>query len=60
MPKLAKVFKLNIKTLEREFYNEKNAESIYKEPNPTELLKLAEEKAKYFKIKKAKQGNLNF
>jgi len=60
LPKLAKVFKLNIKILEREFYSEKIAEIIYQEPNSSELLKLAEEKAKYFRTKKAKQGNLNF
>jgi transcriptional regulator with XRE-family HTH domain len=59
-PKLAKVFKLNVKTLEREFYSEKIAEIIYQESDSTELLKLAEEKAKYFKTKKSRQGNLNF
>lgn len=60
LPKLAKVFKLNVKTLEREFYSEKIAEIIYQESDSTELLKLAEEKAKYFKTKKSRQGNLNF
>lgn len=60
LPKLAKVFKLNVKTLEREFYSEKIAQIIYQEPDSTELLKLAEEKAKYFKTKKSRQGNLNF
>lgn len=60
LPKLAKIFKLNIKSLEREFYSEKIAEIIYQEKDSSELLKLAEEKAKYFRIKKAKQGNLNF
>lgn len=60
LPKLAKVFKLDIKTLEREFYSEKIAQIIYQESDSTELLKLAEEKAKYFKTKKSRQGNLNF
>lgn len=60
LPKLAKIFKLNIKTLEREFYSEKIAEMIYQESNSSELLKLAEEKAKYFRTIKVKQGNLNF
>lgn len=60
LPKLAKVFKLDVKTLEREFYSEKIAQIIYQEPDSTELLKLAEEKAKYFKTKKSRQGNLNF
>jgi transcriptional regulator with XRE-family HTH domain len=60
LPKLAKVFKLDVKTLEREFYSEKIAQIIYQESDSTELLKLAEEKAKYFKTKKSRQGNLNF
>jgi transcriptional regulator with XRE-family HTH domain len=60
LPKLAKVFRLDVKTLEREFYSEKIAQIIYQESDSTELLKLAEEKAKYFKTKKSRQGNLNF
>ena len=60
LPKLAEFFKLDIETLEREFYSEKIAEIIYQAPDPTQLLMLAEEKAKYLKSKKAKQGNLNF
>ena len=60
LPKLAKVFKLDIKTLKREFYSEKIAEIIYQAPDSEQLLVLAEEKAKYFKSKKVKQGNLNF
>jgi transcriptional regulator with XRE-family HTH domain len=60
LPKLAKVFKLDVKSLEREFYSEKIAQIIYQESDSTELLKLAEEKAKYFKTKKSRQGNLNF
>jgi len=60
LPKLAKVFNLNIKRLEREFYSEKIAIIIYKEPDTSELLRLAEEKAKYFRTKRAKQGTVNF
>jgi len=56
LPKLAEVFKLNIKTLEREFYSEKIAEIIYQESDSTEWLKLAKKKAKYFKTKKLGQG----
>lgn len=59
LPKLAKVFKLNIKTLEKEYYSERIAEIIYHNPNSAELLKLAEEKAKYYRILKTKQGSLN-
>jgi len=60
LPKLAKVFNLNIKRLEREFYSEKIAIIIYQEPDTSELLRLAEEKAKYFRTKRAKQRTVNF
>jgi len=48
LPKLAKVFNLNIKMLEKEFYSEKIATMIYRQTNSKELLKLAEEKIKYY------------
>lgn len=59
LPKLAKVFKLNIKMLEKEYYSERIAEIIYKNSDTAELLKLAEEKVKYYRILKTKQGSLN-
>jgi transcriptional regulator with XRE-family HTH domain len=60
LPKLAKVFKLDIKKLEKEFFSEKIAEMIYRVSDSTELLTLAEEKAKYYRVSKVKQGNLKF
>lgn len=60
LPKLAKIFKLDIKKLEKEFYSEKIAEMIYRVSDSTELLTLAEEKAKYYRVSKVKQGNLKF
>jgi transcriptional regulator with XRE-family HTH domain len=60
LPKLAKVFKLDIKKLEKEFFSEKIAEMIYHVPDSTEVLILAEEKAKYYRVSKVKQGNLKF
>jgi transcriptional regulator with XRE-family HTH domain len=60
LPKLARVFKLDIKKLEKEFYSEKIAEMIYRVSDSTELLTLAEEKAKYYRVSKVKQGNLKF
>jgi len=60
LPKLAKVFKLDIKKLEKEFYSEKIAEMIYSVSDSTDLLTLAEEKAKYYREHKVKQGNLKF
>lgn len=59
LPKLAKSFNLNLKELEKEFYSEKIAEIIYKEPNSNELLRLAEQKVDYLKQKNSIQGNLN-
>ncbi|MFA5818756.1 MAG: helix-turn-helix transcriptional regulator [Bacteroidales bacterium] len=59
LPKLAKVFKLNIKMLEKEYYSERIAEIIYQNSDTAELLKLAEEKVKYYRILKTKQGSLN-
>jgi transcriptional regulator with XRE-family HTH domain len=59
LPKLAKVFKLNLKSLEREYYSEKIAEILYQNPNSEELLRLAEEKAEYYRISKMRQGSLN-
>jgi HTH-type transcriptional regulator, competence development regulator len=60
LPKLAKIFKLDIKKLENEFYSEKIAEMIYRVPNSAELLTLAEEKAKYYRTKKVEQGKIKF
>lgn len=60
LPKLAKVFNLDINKLEKEFYSEKIAEMIYKVSDSTDLLTLAEEKANYYRVSKVKQGNLNF
>lgn len=60
LPKLATVFKLDLKKIEKEFYSEKIAEIIYRVSDSSDLLLLAEEKAKYFRLSKVKQGNLNF
>ena len=60
LPKLARFFKLDINNLEKEFYSEKIAEMIYKVSDSNDLLTLAEEKAKYFRESKVKQGNLKF
>ena len=54
LPKLADLFKLDIAKLEKEFLSEKIAELILKQEDTSEVLKLAKEKASYFKIKKNK------
>ncbi len=60
LPKMAETFNLNIKDLEREFYSEKIAEILYPQQDTNELLKLAEEKAQYLRLKRQEQGKLNF
>ena len=52
LPKLAKVFSLDLVTVEKEYYSEKIASIIYKKKDAKELFFLAEEKAKYLKTKK--------
>lgn len=60
LPKLAIVFKLDLKKLEKEFYSEKIAEMIYRVNDSTELLTLAEEKANYFSLSKVRQESIKF
>lgn len=60
LPKLSTVFNLDIKQLEHEYFSEKIAEIIYSQDEPYQLLKAAEEKAKYMRIKNLKQGEINF
>ena len=60
LPKLAETFDLNLKELKKEFFSEKIAELIYSQSDSSELLKLAEEKAEYFRVKNQKQGQINF
>jgi len=56
LPKLASTFCLDIKELEQEYFSEEIAKIIYSYDEPKTVLKLAEEKAKYFKSKSIKQG----
>ncbi len=60
LPKLASFFKLDIKKLQDEYYSEKIAEILYKEENSSDILKLAEEKAKIFRTKKMQQTTFKF
>ena len=60
LPKISKVFKVDIKHLEKEYFSEKIAELIYKEEDTKSLFLLAEEKAKYFRENKITQGTINF
>jgi transcriptional regulator with XRE-family HTH domain len=60
LPKLSIVFNLDLKQLEHEYFSEKIAEIIYPQDEPSQLLKAAEEKAKYMRIRNIKQGKINF
>ncbi|GAB1450342.1 hypothetical protein MASR2M47_03980 [Draconibacterium sp.] len=60
LPKLSTVFNLDLKYLEHEYFSEKIAEIIYPQKEPALLLKAAEEKANYMRIKNQKQGKINF
>ena len=60
LPKLATMFNLDIKELEREYYSEKIADIIFSHDEPVRVLKLAEEKAIYMRRKNLKQGRINF
>ena len=60
LPKLSTVFQLDLKKLEHEYFSEKIAEIIYLQEEPKQLLKVAEEKAKYMSIRNLEQGKLNF
>ena len=60
IPKLARIFNLNVKQLELEYVSEQVAEIIYTQENTREVLMLAEEKAKYFKMINSRQGKITF
>lgn len=51
LPKLSKVFNLDLNYLEHEYFSEKIAEIIYPQKELSQLLKAAEEKATYMRIK---------
>jgi len=59
VPKIAKVFDLNVGDLYKEFYSEKIANMIFSDPQSNKILELAEQKVEYLKQTKIKQGTLN-
>ncbi len=56
---LAKIFKIDLKTLKEEYLSEKIAHTLIKYQSPERILILAEQKVKYYKSKKVKQATLN-
>lgn len=57
--KAALFFNINENKLLTDFYADQIAQLIYKEPSCEEILRVAEEKVGYFKIKSIRQGSLN-
>ena len=60
LPKLAKLFKLNLSEIKDEFFSELIANEIYQNKCSEKVLVLAEQKVKYIRTKNTKQGNLGF
>ena len=56
----AKALGVPLEDLKKQFFSEKFAEDCYKYKCPETVFQLAEEKAKYYKATKVKQGNLKF
>ena len=56
--KVAEVFSIEYKKLELEFNSQRIAEIIYLENDSSDLIQLAQEKAKYLKSKNTRQGDL--
>jgi transcriptional regulator with XRE-family HTH domain len=60
LPKLAKLFKLNLSEIKDEFFSELIAYEIYENKCTEKVLELAEQKVKFIRIKNTKQGSLGF
>lgn len=60
LPKIAKLFKLNLSEIKDEFFSELIANEIYQNKCTEKVLMLAEQKVKYIRTKNTKQGNLGF
>jgi len=58
--KIADFFNLDSTQLYEEYLSEQVAKSIYLEGNISQILKVAERKAEYLKIKHLKQGKIEF
>ena len=59
LPTLAKIFKIDLKTLKEEYFSEKIAHVLYNNKCSENTLVLAEQKMHYIKNKKTEQMKLN-
>lgn len=57
--KMAEYFSLEKEELLNDFFGENIAKLVYQEDNISDILKVAEEKIEYIKIKELKQGKLD-
>lgn len=60
LPKLSKIFNLDIDTLKEEYFSDKIARKLYESHCSEKTLVLAEQKIRYIKQRKSTQGNLEF
>ncbi len=60
LPKVAKVFSLDLEELKNEFFSERIAYEIINNSCNEKVLALAEEKVKYLKLSLSRQGKLEF
>jgi HTH-type transcriptional regulator, competence development regulator len=60
LPKIAQTFSLDFETLRDEFYSERIAFEILDNLCDDSVLRLAEEKVRYFRIKNIKQKEIDF
>lgn len=58
--KIAEFFKIDSIQLYEEYLSEQVAKSVYLESNVSEILQVAEQKAKYLKAKCSKQSEIEF
>ncbi len=56
----AKALGVQLEEIKKQFFSEKFAEDCFKYKCPETVFQLAEEKAKYYKSTKVKQGNFKF
>ncbi len=60
LPKLAEIFDLDLATVKDEYVSERMAYTIYEIGCSDNVYKLAEQKVRYIKSQKVKQGKLDF
>lgn len=60
LSKLAEIFSLDFEELKNEYYSDKIAKKMYESNVSEKILKLAEQKVKYYRQKNVQQKELDF